>query len=309
MIDESTGQMAANAFSEIFDRMHPILTSRANPRIRPDVLYHFTDVGGMLGVCQNGTLWASLATSLNDATEVLYATKLAAEICAAGLPGVDRRYLHQIGHYLRTRQWIERFRLEIEPFVVSFCARADLALQWLHYGRSGKGVALGFTGAELEQSPYDLIPVLYDRAEQENLLKSVISTAYETITSQFAGVPSEIHEPMLVVASHIAAQYILAVAAQLKDPAFAGEEEWRLLTMDFTGEGIPVPKVPTATHFRSVSTRVVPYKTFQFSPMQIREIILGYGVSMLQDDPALAVLFRRMGYAISVARSAVRVRE
>src|SRR5688572_19128424 len=51
---------------------------------RPERLYHFTDCSGLLGVFENKTLWASLATSLNDPSEVRYGLDLACSLFRNG---------------------------------------------------------------------------------------------------------------------------------------------------------------------------------------------------------------------------------
>ena len=44
-----------------------------------------------------------------------------------------------------TRQATHQF--DFDHLVVSFCGRCDKSGQWLHYGHSGRGVALGFSSA------------------------------------------------------------------------------------------------------------------------------------------------------------------
>ncbi len=38
----------------------------------PEVLYHYTDVAGLLGIVNRAALWATHARFLNDATEIVH---------------------------------------------------------------------------------------------------------------------------------------------------------------------------------------------------------------------------------------------
>ena len=80
----------------MLESVHPIIAERANPADRPKTLYHFTDIPGLLGIITDESLWASLATSLNDATEVVYAAGRTSRLCDDGVPNVDRSFLERV---------------------------------------------------------------------------------------------------------------------------------------------------------------------------------------------------------------------
>jgi hypothetical protein len=141
-----------------------------SPDRPPRHLHHFTDCTGLIGIFEHKQLWASLATSMNDPSEVTFGLKLAHELFVAGTIAARHVDLTQVD--LRASQLASESR----AYVVSFCANLNLAGQWLHYGRSGSGVAVGFHGDRLEQRPFALFRVLYDRAEQVRLIASVIES-------------------------------------------------------------------------------------------------------------------------------------
>ena len=42
----------------------------------PDLLWHYTNAAGFLGICRSGKLWATNTEYLNDASELRYARHL-----------------------------------------------------------------------------------------------------------------------------------------------------------------------------------------------------------------------------------------
>jgi hypothetical protein len=64
---------SAAAVKALIETPFQVISERANPTDRPERLHHFTDASGTTGILSSKSLWASLATALNDATEVIYA--------------------------------------------------------------------------------------------------------------------------------------------------------------------------------------------------------------------------------------------
>jgi hypothetical protein len=58
---------------KLHDTVAALLASCDSPDNTPELLYHFTDSAGLIGIVTTKTLWASLATSLSDASETKYA--------------------------------------------------------------------------------------------------------------------------------------------------------------------------------------------------------------------------------------------
>src|SRR5581483_12485367 len=112
---------------------------------RPQVLFHFTDCAGLMGILQSQTLWASLATALNDASE----TTLASELLAFGGPMAITRSRHLPYDFLE-RVSNGELRLkdddrstDYRTYVSSLCAK-DVGVHWMQYGHGGTGVAIEF---------------------------------------------------------------------------------------------------------------------------------------------------------------------
>jgi hypothetical protein len=109
----------------------------------PDVLYHYTDAAGLLGIVQSGQLWASHAAFLNDSTEISY-VKRVLDRARGELTGQYDQPL--VGEFLR--QVDELFqRLVVskyDVYLVCFCENGDQLSQWRGYPSTGGGYAIGF---------------------------------------------------------------------------------------------------------------------------------------------------------------------
>lgn len=70
---------------------------------------------------------------------------------------------------------IEGLIRDFRANVVSFCGADDEAIHWLHYGRSGTGVAIGVDGCALQVEQFALCPVIYDQKEQDEYLFALLA--------------------------------------------------------------------------------------------------------------------------------------
>ena len=139
----------------------------------PDHLFHFTDCAGLIGILRTKTLWASLATSSNDRSEMRYVRDLLHELITSKEIDTKTLSLKSLDVALDRQRW--------RVYVVSLCRRPDTALQWLHYGRSGAGVAIGFKTSHIERVPFRLSQVLYDRARQVEWCKSIVAAVDDAL--------------------------------------------------------------------------------------------------------------------------------
>jgi hypothetical protein len=282
----------------------------------PPVLYHFTSVEGLKGILTSKELWASPATSLNDASEITY--------------GIDRtkRYIRErlgqgkgqspkreafLKHVLL---WIEGetvnrdLIISIDHFVTSFCGRVDKSGMWLHYGRSGKGYALGFDSGRLRRAPFDLWKVIYDPKEQDALIDNAVRVIEEEFLDVTFAQDDETTARAGGTAAHLCATTIRAMAARLKHPAFDSEDEWRLATMDLTGTLIEDAGIKLKTGYRTTEGLIVPYMVAAYGPeFPLTEIIVGYGVDLAAASSALSFMLREEKvHPVPISKSDVPVR-
>lgn len=161
------------AASSLIERVGKLTVSSTDARSEP--LYHFTDCAGLIGIFENKTLWASLATSLNDPSEVRYGLDLACDLFQRRIITAQNFSLAGIDELVATRA------AESRAYIISFCGNLNLAGQWLHYGRSGSGVAVGFYPERLAQPPYDLFRIVYPVDAQIEVIRAIVQTIDDSL--------------------------------------------------------------------------------------------------------------------------------
>lgn len=289
-IDESVGNKVSKGMREVFVAEFERLRK---PTDVPERLYHFSDGAGLSGIVHGRALWASLATCLNDASEVAFGLSRVHEVIDAKLAKKDSAFLRHTKAFLKAAI--------VEPYVTCFCGSVDRALHWLHYGRSGSGMALGFEGSRLVPNDhFILIRVIYDVAVFDAKLHSVLAGFEQRIAEHAPGLP---HRAWVVdmeeFAAKLAAVLLAAQVASVKNPAFAAEEEWRLVCTEMDGHWMPHREVGDQSPdklFRMSGQRVVPYRKVEYKDADsfpLREIVLGHSSVVRPDDPGLAVLLRQ----------------
>jgi len=135
-------------------------------------LFHFTSTEGLVGIVTSKSLRASLSSSLNDASEGTYARDLAIEVAAAGVEGIETALCEATHRVLRNDPSVQTALTKppMRVYLSSFCDSTASSLQWLHYGKLGMGIALEFEGTKIAASPFDLLRICYDPAEQRRLV-------------------------------------------------------------------------------------------------------------------------------------------
>jgi hypothetical protein len=277
----------------------------------PATLYHFTDADGLIGILKRRVLFASLAVALNDPSE----TSHAIDVCRSLIDPTttDPFDLRLLDLMNRTKpHGIVLGRSH--AYVVSFCAADDLAFHWLHYGRDGQGFAVEVDPHQLvlgggdEADDFKLVPVVYELAEQQKrigLIINAVRARYQTLLGKlYVGL-----QPRLVnAAATVCMSHVRRIAAEMKHPAFRGENEWRLLRMEREFVGVRSKKTPEIK-FRAAGARVIPYLEYSFRADAIREVVIGFSNPMPLNDQALAILWREtLGGPARIRRSDVPVR-
>lgn len=296
------------AGKELSASVEKLLESCGDEKLAPKTVFHFTDWEGLVGIFTQKTLRASLATALNDASETKYALSRLCFHLEVGTIRLKHFPADLLRAFLERRTRIEGLTDDSRAYVVSFCGGANEAIHWLHYGRSGTGVAIGFEAAAFKIEQFSLCPVIYDPKRQDELLLVLVE-----MVDKFAGdfarrLDGSNRDLFDGIVSHLTTMYLRLLAPRMKDPAFKSEDEWRLISNEMWVKG-EVEKPTRKTHFRLTAGRVVPYKEVEFETLPVTEVVLGASTPMLDDEQALAVLMENtLGKTFPVRRSSVSVR-
>jgi hypothetical protein len=202
----------------------------------------------------------------------------------------------------------------MRPYVVSFCSSADESANWFHYGRSGRGCALGFRSADLVFPRSELVRVAYDEAEQVEMVRALVSAVESEARSLAESTDSpEVAARALGSGTILTKFFCSTVAVRMKKKVFSGEQEWRLVTYDSRALAT-TDRVPIS--FRAVGDRVNPYKVIRYggaSAFPLESIDLGYSSPMTVNDAGLDTLLKeslgsKRAREIVIRRSEVPIR-
>lgn len=276
----------------------------------PDLLYHYTDVAGLIGICSSGSLWATNLRFMNDAKELAHSWKMMLEILAEARDKAEfpaqLELIEEIERTTKT-EWVGY----PDFYATSFTANGDLLSQWRAYGSSGGGYAIGFDTARLVSPPSPhpqpdrfLNRVIY---EEETQLRVLRATA-DKMLGLFEGVDSSSAEMTGARAQLFAALgEVVGFIFSFKDPAWAEEQEWRSVYVLPDGEHDGV-------EFRPVGGVAVPYVSLAMGTdpdgrLPIREIIQGPRVDKETAVRSLELLMASNGYSdVTITVSSVPLR-
>ena len=127
------------------------------------IIYHYTDVNGLIGLIENGCIWATHASRLNDSSENKHGFKLVVEY-------VKNNLLNS------SRPLIEKALLGVQSadtYVACYSTEDNLLSQWRNYTGGRVGYSLGFETSQMvtldDKMPL-LEPVIYRDEKAKALL-------------------------------------------------------------------------------------------------------------------------------------------
>lgn len=216
----------------------------------PEILYHYTDKAGLVGIVEAGKLWATHIGYLNDESEIQYSRNLIGELADRLRPEFGGEWA--AGVVCDAVSALAEAETSPDTFVASFCVDADNLSQWRGYGAQGGGYAIGLGRERLwtvaNAQDYALIRLIYDESEQEAQLEQVLREAIPILAGWGADpttAPPAAHQLILLGYGFIVAML------SVKNPYFRDEREWRLARVIL--EGVSQKRARTRT-LRGVET-------------------------------------------------------
>ncbi|MCI2975533.1 MAG: DUF2971 domain-containing protein [Actinomycetota bacterium] len=286
----------------------------------PELLYHYTDAAGLVGIITTAELWATDALYLNDASEFTYVFELIREELQRLIKS-DHPYppgrAEVVGMIEFARELaLDSLRDDMSFFIACFCEEKDLLSQWRGYARGTGGFAIGFKRIEKERLAPDYPPtswkferVGYDptmqRAEIQKQLKKALRHNKPT---------GESCEALFDAWNSFKDGYfgdIGSKALLYKHPGFAEEKEWRIIVRlnraKLINAGLP--------RFRTGSLGPVPYVLVDGygatspSRLPIGEIVIGPTQNPGLAERSIRLLLGSSGYDdVAITHSAIPLR-
>jgi hypothetical protein len=109
----------------------------------PEILYHYTNRVGLVGILSNNNIWACNFKELKDETEFTYSCELVLSV----LKKVKSKCESEI-----VTDFIERleyafnwYMVNYNIYVACFCGDGNSIIHWDEYAANGAGYAIGFS--------------------------------------------------------------------------------------------------------------------------------------------------------------------
>lgn len=213
-------------------------------------LFHYTSSEGLRGIIETNSIRFSDPLFLNDGSEVYYANSLLRDSLDAFMSGKGRS---QRNFSVHIRDFIARTAYIYRPVIFCMSGKPDLLNQWRDYGRDIVPYSIELQPSVLIQQdwnfPCDLVRMIYDREVQNEILQSLFATIYSAVSKNPALLLKRESRSKLM---NEILSIVWGVLVLFKNPAFAAEEEWRLLAY--------APSlVGQRREFRSSTLGVVPF--------------------------------------------------
>lgn len=232
------------------------ITARLYAQQPTETLYHYTSLGGVLGIVGSGVLWASDIRYMNDSAELRHTADLVKrdveQRIAAGhpQPGLLNAFLDWVQHRITNGHIL---------FGASFRSHGNLLSQWRGYSAVGKGASLGFNADAIKSCAaaqhFKLGRCVYDPNEQQRLIAQMVDAVEWLAEPQPEGSAVDQREQWFERFRHLETD-LLRIAAILKHPSFEEEQEWRLVSpviSDYLGAKV---------YFREGRSMLVPFMKF-----------------------------------------------
>lgn len=317
VVDLTTAREAMLVNMLLSEPMSPEHVTKA-----PNVVWHYTDAGGVRGIVGELELWATDALFMNDASELqliqglFHEMVLDFEFTNERLPDPgERRAVIQAFDGA-----ISAFQEDPGVYAVCFCEDGDLLSQWNTYGRGGGGYSLGLDSKALAAldpavvGELDFFQVIYDRYEQRIAVYRFVEVAINVIDLYFEHHPDKPRIEILNLAGECLAQLAQWFSARVKDAAFEQEREWRLIYRHKLDRN-EVASYPR--EFRSTDRGLIPYvrlplgdlhKKLRGEVFPLEEVKIGPTAREDLAARALSYLLKDSGFDITASSSKIPLR-
>lgn len=226
----------------------------------PQVLYHYTDIGGVIGIINDNAMRATDSRFMNDRTDCIYGIMLAKKILTNKmLKEEDTEKAQYFRDCLEQLETETSDVLSKKTFLICLSEKGNLLSQWRGYAKDTQGFSIGLKREELDRTrrrdegwSVILKKIDYDEASQQQTIVDILDALYSK--------GKELGEPIDEIA-HVASVALSYSSAFIKDPAYTEEAEWRIVLFS-RRPGSSDYKLK----FRMRRHTLIPYINFDFLP-------------------------------------------
>ncbi len=227
----------------------------------PEILYHYTNVNGLIGIIESKKIWATDSRFLNDFSEISYGVELVKDILD------DAIKKEESGIILKFLKECKSFDTNIkglfEIYITCFCEDGNLLSQWRGYGDRGDGYSIGIEIEKIKRFEYQIGVVIYSKEEQKFIMNSIIQYYSNILKEMLRQIGEEHAEGLITTFVQYCSFFLLKTICMFKHPSFEEEKEWRLVELKVNYrnellEGMDVYYLDKIK-FRSGNEYLIPY--------------------------------------------------
>ncbi|WP_449429952.1 DUF2971 domain-containing protein [Pseudomonas putida] len=265
--------------------------------------YHYTDAAGLLGIIQNGRLWATDLRFLNDPSEGTYLPERLLELMAlkpGGINDIEQKIIEGVKNALLSP------RSNYPAFCVSLSADGDLLSQWRGYGDFGKGYAIGLNlGFD---SVHPQVAHFYDVVYGDDQFMDLAVDLLDLFASATPKWSDMMYGEWAATLS--------VIAKSFKHQGYSEEQESRLICSR-SGDGVDLFTNELPLKFRAKGSDLIPYIPMSLGlladgdepRLPIQRIVVGPGVNFERNYSSIADLLKANSYEnVIIERSAIPFR-
>jgi hypothetical protein len=183
-----------------------------------DIVWHYTNAAGLIGILESGHFWGTNYAFMNDASEIEYGRGLARQVLdALQAAGSGASFFSRMGEKL------QQFTEDSEIYLACFSELGNDLSQWRGYSSGPDRFSLGVaTGALHEREPGAIMrAVEYERAKQESEIREFLRQAWAVVEGEESHAVEDAAATMLV-------PFLFDILCFYKDEQFSAEKEWRI---------------------------------------------------------------------------------
>jgi len=231
-----------------------------------DLVFHYTNLSGLIGIVESQCLWSTHLYFLNDRNEYKHGMNIIKEVMESIRTKENESILHAIYVVLNEIS-------EVDRYVACFSREGDSLSQWRAYANNGNGISIGFNRKKLESAlsgNNSFKYVVYDKEEQKSAIKLIVDEA----TKFFLPKKQELNwseDIYYYFVGYSVSNVLDFIIANYKDPAFKEEKEYRIECRQY--HNVLNPKVERLEIFHRTNEKIIiPYIKIKTKPIEDRNI-------------------------------------
>jgi hypothetical protein len=200
-----------------------------------DIIWHYTSGDALLGVVETGTLYATQVSCLNDSTEIRYGAKLLRDaFMNIQTDAMEEKLLLERIIKVTVEEPAAPTNLPSAWFVTCFSKEKDDLSQWRAYSGGENGYAIAFLASGFFGRGSIVARVNYDEEQHkqvaENVANATISFFKEGLYARPTGeINTATVDAWATEFLGVWERLVGRLAPMVKNPAFRGENEYRIV--------------------------------------------------------------------------------